>query len=96
MAIYYEQEMPMPYEVAMAVRSRLPILIAQHNLERARVGEPPLSVRQIALAMGIDHTRLLRIVRDGGPWKLDVLNAAFQYFRLTSFDQLFEYREDER
>lgn len=85
----------MHHEDVMTVRSRLPILIAQHNLERARAGQPALSVRQIALAMGIDHTRLLRIVRDGGPWKSDVLNAVFQYFGLTSFDELFEYHEGE-
>ena len=78
----------------MDVRSRLPILIAQHNIGRAQAGEPPVSVRQIAVTMGIDHTRLIRVVRDGGPWKLDILNAVFQYFQLTSFDELFEYREE--
>lgn len=80
-------------EVYMAVRSRLPILIAQHNLSRAQQGLRPLSQRQVAEAMGVDHTRLARIVRDGGPWKLDVLDAAYQFFQLTSFDELFEYSE---
>lgn len=81
-------------EWSMAVRSRLPVLIAERNLERAQVGLKPLSVRQLADEIDVDHTRLQRLVNGGEAWKLDVMDKVIQYFQLTSFDQLFVYTEE--
>jgi hypothetical protein len=83
-------------EFTMAVRSRLRVLVAEYNLARAREGLAPLSVRQLAQAMGVDHTRLGRAINGGDTFKLDLLDACMQFFKLDSFDQLFEYTEEEK
>jgi transcriptional regulator with XRE-family HTH domain len=80
-------------EWTMAVHSRLRILIAERNLERAREGLSALSVRQIAEGMDVDHTRLQRLVNGGDTYKLEMMDKLMQFFQLTSFDQLFEYTE---
>ena len=81
-------------EWTMSVHSRLEVLIAEYNLERARVGLRPLSGRAIAREMGINHSRLQRLRYEGEPWDLEVLDKCIQFFQLESFDQLFEYREE--
>lgn len=83
-------------EWTMSVHSRLEVLIAEYNLERARSGLRPLSGRAMAREMKINHSRLQRLRYEGQPWDLDVLDKLMQFFGLTSFDQLFEYREVEQ
>jgi len=83
-------------ELIMATKSRLNILIAEHNLERAKEGLPALSARAIADQMGITHTRFLRLKKQGEPWDLEALDKCMQFFKLDSFDQLFEYQEEEQ
>ena len=47
---------------SMPVRSRIKVLLAERNLERARAGARPISVRQLAEATGITHSALVKLV----------------------------------
>lgn len=46
----------------MPVRSRIKVLLAERNLEWARAGSRPISVRQLAEATGITHSALVKLV----------------------------------
>lgn len=81
-------------EWTMTVRSRLPILIAEYNLTRLRAGQPKLGNPEIAEKLGIEYTRLHRLLNGSQAWKFDVMDACMQLFELNSFDQLFEYTEE--
>ena len=83
-------------EWGMATKSRLNILIAEYNLARAREGLPAMSARAIAQEMGVTHTRFLRVRKQGEPWDLELMDKCMQFFQLNSYDELFEYQEEEK
>jgi putative transcriptional regulator len=78
----------------MTVRSRLKVLIAQRNLDRAHRGEDPLTVREIAEACrlapsvitGLTANRSKRV-------DFDTLNALCGYFGVQP-GELLEYVPD--
>lgn len=83
-------------EWTMALKSRLHILIADRNAERARAGLKPLSVRSIAEATGIERTRLHRLLSGADNDTLKMLDKLMQHFQLNSLDELLEYQEEAR
>lgn len=46
------------------VRSRIKVLLAERNLERARNGEKPVSVRGLADRTGLTHSALVKLVNN--------------------------------
>src|SRR5690242_1965978 len=50
--------------LTMPVRSNLRLLLAQANVERARRGQPPLSLRQLALETGISASVIAALAAD--------------------------------
>lgn len=83
-------------EFTMAVHSRLRKLMNRYNMARLDEGKRILSERAFARALGMTHTRLQRLVEQERPWDMETMNACMQFFRLNSFDELFEYTEDEK
>ena len=81
-------------EWTMALRSRLHILLADRNAERARAGLKPLSWRLVAAEAQIDRTRLHRFVSGGDHLTLTMIDKLMQYFQLSDLNELLEYREE--
>jgi putative transcriptional regulator len=46
------------------VRSRIKVLLAERNLERARNGDKPVSVRGLADRTGLTHSALVKLVNN--------------------------------
>ncbi len=80
-------------EFSMALRSRVHILLADLNAQRARENLKRISVRQIAIETGIGETKLHRFVNGDEHCTLDMLDKLMGYFQLESLDQLLEYTE---
>jgi DNA-binding Xre family transcriptional regulator len=80
-------------EFTMALQSRIHILLADLNAQRARAGQRPLSVRALAREIGVDNSTLHRVVNGGDHITLSLLDKLLQYFNLNSLDDLLEYRE---
>ncbi len=64
----------------MPVRPNLPVLLARTNLERAQKGEPPLSLRQLALECGLAPS-VLTTLASGKTQRVD----------FTTIDKLLSY-----
>jgi DNA-binding Xre family transcriptional regulator len=80
-------------EATMPIRPNLQLLLAQTNVERAKQGHPPLSLRQLALACDLAPSVLTTLA--GGKTRridydtLDKLLTFFnQYFPVTTGDLL--------
>jgi hypothetical protein len=77
----------------MTVSSRLRVLLAQTNLERARCGQPLLSLRQLATESGVSLS-VLAALNTGRSQRIDYatidrLLAYFsRYFAVTTGDLL--------
>jgi DNA-binding Xre family transcriptional regulator len=50
--------------LTMPIRCNVKVLLAQRNLERARLGERAVSVRQLAETTGIAESALLRLLNN--------------------------------
>jgi DNA-binding Xre family transcriptional regulator len=48
----------------MPVHSNLQVLLAKVNVERAQRGEPTMSLRQLALEIGVAHSVLTNLAAD--------------------------------
>ncbi len=78
--------------LSMPVKSRIKVLLAERNLERARVGEKPISVRGIAQATGITHSALVKLI-NGKSTRIDfdTLDKLMQFFGTQDLNDLLEY-----
>ncbi len=65
----------------MPVRPNLPVLLARANLERAQKGEPPLSLRQLALKCGLAPS-VLTTLASGKTQRIDyaTINKLLSFF----------------
>ncbi len=78
--------------LSMPIRSRVKILLAERNLERARAGERPISVRAIAEATGITHSALVKFVNNQSQMvAFDTLDKLMQFFGTADLDDILEY-----
>ncbi len=46
----------------MPIKNQIRLLLAQHNVERARRGEKPVSLRRLAAELDIAHAAFLKLV----------------------------------
>lgn len=76
----------------MPVKSRVRVLLAERNLERAKQGLPAISVRQIARETGLTHSALVALVNNQSVMvAYDTLDRLMRFFDLDSLDALLEY-----
>jgi putative transcriptional regulator len=75
----------------MAVRSRLRVLLAEHNVERARAGRSGLTVRQLAEQTGLAASTITGLTAGRARQvSFATLDALCRYFGCTPND-LLEY-----
>lgn len=76
----------------MPIKSRVKVLLAERNLERARRGERSISVRGLAEATGIAHSALIKLV-DNKSTRVDfeTLDRLMRYFGTTDLDDILVY-----
>lgn len=76
----------------MPVKSRIKVLLAERNLERARSGERPISVRGLSEATGITHSALVKLVNGKSSMvSFETLDKLMQFFGASDLDQILEY-----
>ena len=79
-------------EMTMPVKSRVKVLLAERNLERARAGEKLVSVRELAERTGITHSALVKLVNGrSGMISFETLDRLMQYFGTTDLNAILEY-----
>lgn len=79
-------------EMLMPVKSRIKVLLAERNLERARAGEKPISVRGVAEATGITHSALVKLVNGkSGMISFETLDKLMQFFGTKDLNEILEY-----
>jgi putative transcriptional regulator len=77
------------------VRSRIKILLAERNLERARNGEKPVSVRGLADRTGLTHSALVKLVNNQSKMiSFETMNKLCKELACTPGD-LLVYTPDE-
>ena len=81
---------------SMPIRSRVKVLMAERNLERARAGQKALSVRGLAEATGIAHSALVKLV-DNKSTRVDfeTLDRLMRYFGTRDLNEILEYQPDQ-
>jgi DNA-binding Xre family transcriptional regulator len=80
----------------MSVKSRIKVLLAERNLERARAGDRAISVRQLAERTGITHSALVKLVNNQSQMvAFDTLDKLMRFFGTRNLDDLLEYTPDE-
>jgi len=80
----------------MPVRSRLKLVIAEHNVERMKKGQKPLTTREIARGAGIAESTLTGV--SSGRLQMAsyrTLAALCRYFRVQPGELLEYYEEGE-
>ncbi len=86
----------MHHQGRIVVRSRINVLLAERNLERAQQGERPLSLRAIAQQAGVAYTTLLNLANGKSRGiEFGTLNALMKVFGTRSINDLLEYLPDE-
>ncbi len=76
----------------MPIRSRVKILLAERNLERAHRGEKPISVRGVADATGITHSALVKLVNNQSTRvDFETLDKLMQFFGTADLNDILEY-----
>jgi DNA-binding Xre family transcriptional regulator len=79
-------------EMTMPVKSRIKVLLAERNLDRARSGERPISVRGLAEATGITHSALVKLVNGkSGMISFETLDKLMQFFGTKDLNEILEY-----
>lgn len=74
------------------IRPRVLELLAERNLERARECKPMLTLKEVAKATDISYTSLYLFAHNKSKTiSLDAMAKLMEYFRITSFDQLFAF-----
>jgi putative transcriptional regulator len=77
------------------VRTRIKVLLAERNLERAREGEKPISVRGLADRTGLTHSALVNLVNNKSKMiAFETLNKLCRELDCTPGD-LLAYSPDE-
>ncbi len=78
----------------MPIKNRIRVLLAQHNLERARRGEKLVSLRRLASDLGIAHAAFLKLV-NGRSKRIDfeTIEKLCAYFEVKIGD-VFEYERE--
>jgi DNA-binding Xre family transcriptional regulator len=81
----------------MPIRSRVNVLLAEHNVKRAKQGEPALSVRGLARAAGVSHSAIVRLVDDKTEMiQFRTLDRLMRFFDTTDIRDILEYTPDEQ
>lgn len=76
----------------MPVKSRIKVLLAERNLDRARSGEKPISVRGLAEATGITHSALVKLVNGKSNMiSFETLDKIMQFFGTKDLNEILEY-----
>lgn len=76
----------------MPLKSRIKVLLAERNLDRARRGEKLISVRGLAEATGITHSALVKLVNNRSTRvDFETLDKLMQFFETTDLNDLLEY-----
>ena len=76
----------------MPIKARIKVLLAEVNLERARSGERPVSVRRLSEETGITHSALVQLAN--GKSKMvafETLDKLMRFFKTERLDSLLEY-----
>ncbi len=80
----------------MPIRSRIKVLLAERNLDRARAGEKPISVRGVAEATGITHSALVKLVNGkSGMISFETMDKLMKFFGTTNLNDILEWVPDE-
>lgn len=81
--------------IQVMVQSRLKIVLAEHNLQRARQGKPALSIRELATATGLASSTITGLTgtRSQGI-SFETLSALCTYFQRPPGD-FFLYTPDD-
>jgi putative transcriptional regulator len=78
--------------VSMPVRSRVKVLLAEQNLQRARAGQNPISVRAVAEATGITHSALVKLVNNQSTRiDFETIDKLMQFFGTDDINDILEY-----
>ena len=78
--------------IKMPVKSRIKVLLAERNLDRARGGEKPISVRGLAEATGITHSALVKLVNGKSNMiSFETLDKIMQFFGTSDLNEILEY-----
>lgn len=73
------------------VRSRLKLLLAEHNVQRLKQGQEPLTVKQLAEEAGLAESTITGLTAHRAKMvSFDTINALCAYFSVQPGD-LFEY-----
>ncbi len=84
-------------EVSMPIRSRVKVLLAERNLERARAGQGSVSLPQLAAATGIAHSALRKLVNNQSTRiDFETIDKLMQYFGTNTLDDILEYTPPDR
>src|SRR5262245_7977997 len=80
----------------MSVKSRVKVLLAERNLERARAGERAISVRQLAESTGITHSALVKLVNNQSQMiAFDTIDKLMRFFGTEHLDDILEFTPDD-
>ena len=81
----------------MTVRSRLKVLIAERNLDRARANQPPLTLRHLAEETGLALSTVNGLTTTrANQVNFNTLNALCRYFDVQPGDILEYVPEEEK
>lgn len=84
-----------PERTGRRIRCRIPRIMAEFNIQRLRSGLSVMSERRIAQETQISYGYLRRLTREETEiYQLPEMARLMQFFKLNSFDQLFEYTEE--
>ena len=82
--------------LTMPIRSRVKVLLAERNLERARAGQKAISVRGLSQATGIAHSALVKLL-DNKSTRVDfeTLDRLMRYFSTQDLNEILEYQAEQ-
>ena len=76
----------------MPIRSRVKVLLAERNLERARAGERAISVRQLSEATGITHSALVKLINNQTTRiDFETIDRLMQFFDTDDIRDILDY-----
>lgn len=83
-------------EMIMPVKSRIKVLMAERNLDRARAGERPISVRGLSEATGITHSALVKLVNGKSSMiSFETIDKLMKFFGTKDLNEVLEYVPEE-
>jgi DNA-binding Xre family transcriptional regulator len=73
----------------MTIQSNLKVRLAEENLKRARVGQSPISVRELSRATGITHSALVKLLNGQSTMvSFETIDKLMEFFNTDNINEI--------